>query len=324
MNTLARIVSLDTLQAWRREVGGDHPVAVVRGTFDFFHPGNLYAIQKARECSLPVMALVDPDEVAIRHGQPGYPQNHLETRVEMVSHLRGVSAVASLASDEVEEGLAGLAPFVWIAGARGSRKDSFEGVLASRASRVEELAPLAGCFSGDIIRAMEANRTPLLLPEGWDAVAGQDKMEIPKQFGKRVTVNGCFDVLHVGHLRFLAEARRMGDFLTVLINNDASVARYKGSTRPVFPETFRAAALRALVSVDEVVAFPGDNPLAEIRQLRPAIHVKGGSYEPERVSQERELVEGWGGRLVCTPMVDGFSTTNFIQKALKRKTQNTP
>lgn len=316
MNTLARITSLDTLQAWRREVAGDKPVAVIRGAFDFFHPGNLYAIRKARELSLPLMVLVDPDEVVIRRGQPGYPQNPLEIRVELVSHLRGVSAVASLTRDEVAEGLAGLAPFVWITVRDRSQEDFVGGMLAAKASRVEELVPLAGCFSGDIIRAMEAHRTPLVLPQGWDAASGHGEAKRLKREGLRVTVNGCFDILHVGHLRFLAEARRLGDFLTVLINNDASVARYKGATRPVFPERFRAAALQALVSVDEVLIFPGDNPLDEIRQLRPAIHVKGGSYEPERVRQERELVESWGGQLVCTPLVDGFSTTHFIQKAL--------
>ncbi|MEI6787250.1 MAG: adenylyltransferase/cytidyltransferase family protein [bacterium] len=318
MNTLARITSLDTLQAWRREVAGDKPVAVVRGIFDFFHPGNLYAIRKARELSLPLMVLVDPDEVAVQRGQSGYPQNHLETRMEMVSHLRGVSAVASLARNEVEEGLTSLAPFVWTTVQDHSQEDSAGGMLKAKASWVEELLPLAGCFSGDIIRAMDANRTPLALPPGWDAASGSGKAKPFKPGVKRVTVNGCFDVLHVGHLRFLAEARSMGDFLTVLINNDASVARYKGATRPVFPERFRAAALQALGSVDEVLAFPGDNPLDEIRQLRPVIHVKGGSYEPERVRQERELVESWGGQLVCTPMVDGFSTTNFIQKVRKR------
>jgi rfaE bifunctional protein nucleotidyltransferase chain/domain len=318
MNTLARITSLESLQAWRREVAGDTPVAVVRGTFDFFHPGNLYAIGKARELSLPLMVLVDPDEVAVRRGQSGYPQNHLETRVEMVSHLRGVSAVASLARNEVEEGLAGLAPFLWITVQDHSQEDFVGGMLKVKASRVEELLPLAGCFSGDIVRAMDANRTPLALPPGWDAALVCGKTKPFRQGVKRVTVNGCFDVLHVGHLRFLAEARSLGDFLTVLINNDASVARYKGATRPVFPERFRAAALQALVSVDEVLAFSGDNPLDEIRQLRPALHVKGGSYEPERVRQERELVESWGGQLVCTPMVDGFSTTKFIQKVLNR------
>jgi rfaE bifunctional protein nucleotidyltransferase chain/domain len=318
MNTLARITSLDGLQAWRREVAGDNPVAVIRGVFDFFHPGNLYAIRKARELSLPLMVLVDPDEEAVRRGQPGYPQNHLETRVEMVSHLRGVSAVAALTRDEVEEGLTGLAPFVWITVQGHSQENSIGGMLAAKASRVEEFVPLAGCFSGDIIRAMDANRTPLVLPPGWDAASVYGKAKPFKQGMKRVTVNGCFDVLHVGHLRFLAEARSLGDFLTVLINNDDSVARYKGATRPVFPGRFRAVALQALVSVDEVLAFPGDNPLDEIRQLRPALHVKGGSYEPERVRQERELVESWGGQLVCTPMVDGFSTTNFIQKVLNR------
>ncbi len=318
MNTPARITSLDTLKAWRREVAGDKPVAVIRGTFDFFHPGNLYAIRKARELSLPLMVLVDPDKVTVQRGQTGYPQNHLETRVEMVSHLRGVSAVASLTRDEVEEGLTGLSPFVWITVQVHSPEDSVGGMLTKKASRVEELVPLAGCFSGDIIRTMDSNRTPLVLPPGWDAESVCGKTKPVRQGIKRVTVNGCFDVLHVGHLRFLAEARSLGDFLTVLINSDASVARYKGATRPVFPERFRAAALQALVSVDEVMVFPGDNPLDEIRQLRPAIHVKGGSYEPDRVRQERELVESWGGQLVCTPLVNGFSTTNFIQNVLNR------
>jgi len=318
MNTLARITSLESLQAWRSEVAGDKPVAVIGGTFDFFHPGNLYAIRKARELSLPLMVLVDPDERAVRRSQTGYPQNHLETRVEMVSHLRGVSAVAALTREEMEEGLASLAPVVWITVQGHSQEDSVGGMLTEKAFRVERLTPLAGCFSGDIIRAMDANRTPLALPSGREAASVYGDAKPFKQGMKRVTVNGCFDVLHVGHLRFLAEARRMGDFLTVLINNDASVVRYKGATRPVFPERFRAAALQALVSVDEVLAFPGDNPLDEIRQLRPALHVKGGSYEPERVRQERELVESWGGQLVCTSMVDGFSTTNFIQKVLNR------
>jgi D-beta-D-heptose 7-phosphate kinase/D-beta-D-heptose 1-phosphate adenosyltransferase len=133
----------------------------------------------------------------------------------------------------------------------------------------------------------------------------------------RVTVNGCFDILHIGHLRFLAAARAMGGALTVLINDDASVARYKGPTRPVFPEGFRSAALKALVSVDDVVMFAEDEPLAAIAAVKPDIHVKGGSFEPERVRHERELVARWGGRLVGTPLEEGFSTSSYIQKVLK-------
>lgn len=298
MNSLAKILGGESLGAWRREVAGDAPVAVVSGTFDFFHPGNLHVIRKASQLSLPLVVLVEPDDVALRQGRQGYPQNNLETRMEMVSHLRGVAAVTSLGPEEVDDGLAALAPFVRVAA-----------------------LPLAGCFSGDVLRAMEEHRTPFVLPREWEeegSASGKTMAAPLPNKGLRVTVNGCFDILHVGHLRFLAEARMMGDWLTVLINSDASVARYKGPTRPVFPERFRTAALRALGSVDEVLIFDGDNPLAEIEQLRPAIHVKGGSYEPDRVRQERELVESWGGRLVCTPMVNGFSSTNFIRKALKK------
>jgi rfaE bifunctional protein nucleotidyltransferase chain/domain len=316
MKTMPRITTADSLGEWRRAVAGAAPVAVLTGTFDFFHPGNLYALRQARRLAMPVVVLVDPGELAARRGRPGHPQNTAETRVEMVTHLRGVAAVASLAGKQLESALAGLAPYVWVTIAGRRRHEATDTVLAARASRIEAIKPLAGFFSGDVIRAMDAHRTPLALPPGWDA--GIEDAAATAAAKTRVTVNGCFDILHVGHLRFLAEARMMGDSLTVLINNDVSVARYKGPTRPVFPEAFRAAALKALASVDDVLAFPGDNPLAELQQLRPAIHVKGGSFEPDRVRQERELVESWGGRLVCTPMVDGFSTTRFINKALER------
>jgi len=318
MKTLPRITSVDALGDWRRAAAGTAPVAVVTGTFDFFHPGNLYALRMARRLAMPLVVLVDPDEMAVQRGRPGHPQNNVETRVEMVSHLREVAAVTSLAGDQLEAGLAGLAPFVWVTVQGRRRQEASDRVLAAKASRVEGIVPLAGSFSSDVIRAMDEHRTPLVLPPGWAAGAEGGNTTARSGAGISVTVNGCFDILHVGHLRFLAEARMMGDSLTVLINNDASVARYKGATRPVFPEAFRTAALKALVSVDGVLAFPGDNPLDEIRQLRPSIHVKGGSYEPDRVRQERELVESWGGRLICTPMVNGFSTTNFIHKALKR------
>lgn len=310
MKILDRIRNVESLRAWRREAAGGAPVAVLAGAFDFFHPGNLYALRKARELSLPVVALVEP-------GKRGL-QNSVENRVELVAHLREVAAVTSLEINQVEAGLASLSPFVWVKVRDGGEPGCYDPALAALATRVETIAPLAGCFRGDVIAAMETHRTPLALPAGWDAVVVAGAGNPGARPGITVTANGCFDILHVGHLRFLAEARMMGDSLTVLINSDVSVARYKGPTRPVFPEVFRAAALRALDAVDDVVVFSGDNPLDEISRLRPAIHVKGGSYEPDRVRQERDLVEQWGGRLACTPMVNGFSTTAFIQKALKR------
>jgi len=298
-------------------MAGGAPVALVSGTFDLLQPGNLHAIRMAGRLASPVIVMVEPDEVAARHCRKGRPQNPIEARVEMASRLRDVSSVAGITMAQAASVFSGLKPYVWVTAKDRRDGGAYEAALAAGAARIADIESLAGCFSEDVIRAMEEHRTPVALPSGWND--GMDPSRGGAVGPVRVTVNGCFDILHIGHLRFLAEARAMGDSLTVLINSDASVARYKGPTRPVFPEGHRAAALRALEAVDDVVVFQGDNPLEEIRRLRPVIHVKGGSYEPDRVRQERELVESWGGRLVCTPLVGGFSTTDFIRTALNLK-----
>ncbi|MCG2659839.1 MAG: adenylyltransferase/cytidyltransferase family protein, partial [Kiritimatiellae bacterium] len=126
-----------------------------------------------------------------------------------------------------------------------------------------------------------------------------------------VTVNGCFDMLHLGHVCLLAQARNLGARLLVLVNDDDSVRTYKGAGRPVFPIRFRLHALNALDAVAKAYPFAGDNPLPLLATIRPDIHVKGGSFEETRVREERRLVESWGGRLEIIPLVEGFSTSNF-------------
>ncbi len=308
----AKVKSPSSLLAWRRQV--NEPVAVVTGTFDLFQPGNLYVLEQARGVARHVVVVVEPDEVVAAHSAPGRPQNKLETRVAMVSGLRNVDVVTSLTGAEVKAFFSGLTPFYWVTAKTPRTADPYGESIRPVAERVIEVAPQEGCFTPDILAAIAEHRTPVKISSVWDGVVLGSGMNPVS-----VTVNGCFDILHIGHLRFLAEARAMGDSLTVLINSDASVARYKGVTRPVFPQKFRVAALKALSCVDDVIVFAGDNPLAEIRMLRPRVHVKGGSYEPERVRAERELVESWGGRLECTAMVEGFSTTDFIRKALGAK-----
>jgi len=313
---MEKVKSRDGLIAWRRQT--DESVAVVTGSFDILQPGNLAVLQQAGMLAKRVVVVVEPDDVVAAHSSKGRPQNRLETRVEMVSYLRQVDAVTSVPLADANFVFAGLKPFIWVTAGRQKSAEPYSEAILSAAERVVEMAPLDGCFTEDIIAAIAANRTPVkvtAMPKAaWPAR--------PLVQSGLVTVNGCFDILHIGHLRFLREARALGDSLTVLINSDASVARYKGATRPVFPEAFRIAALKALECVDEVLVFAGDNPLDEIRQLRPKIHVKGGTYEPERVRAERELVESWGGRLVCTAMVEGFSTTDYIRKALGAKGAN--
>ncbi len=319
----------------------DESVVVVTGTFDIFQPGNLAVLQQAGLLAKRVIVVVEPDEVAAAHCSKDRPQNKLETRVEMVSHLRQVDAVTRLLPEEVNDFFAEIKPFIWVTAKTQKKSEVYAGAILPAAEHVVELDAQDGCFTEEIIAAIAENRTPIKLPinpplplRGGDLAglghslldpllggAGVGSVQRPPISAPAVsvTVNGCFDILHIGHLRFLSEARAMGDSLTVLINSDVSVARYKGITRPIFPETFRAQALKALRCVDEVVVFLGDNPLADIERLRPQLHVKGGSYEPERVREERELVESWGGRLVCTSLVEGFSTSSFIRKALGAK-----
>jgi D-beta-D-heptose 7-phosphate kinase/D-beta-D-heptose 1-phosphate adenosyltransferase len=127
-----------------------------------------------------------------------------------------------------------------------------------------------------------------------------------------VFTNGCFDLLHVGHLRLLQAARAMGDQLLVAVNSDASVRRLKGPTRPIVRAEDRALMLAALESVDFVTLFEEDTPLETILGCRPDVLVKGGDYTPETIVGARE-VTGWGGTVRTVPLVPGRSTTAIVE-----------
>ncbi|NTW84753.1 MAG: D-glycero-beta-D-manno-heptose 1-phosphate adenylyltransferase [Holophagaceae bacterium] len=127
--------------------------------------------------------------------------------------------------------------------------------------------------------------------------------------------NGCFDLIHPGHVKYLADARAQGDFLVVGLNSDASVARLKGPGRPLQDEAARAAVLLGLRSVDAVVRFDEDTPLELIQALRPNVLVKGGDYTPETVVG-RDFVEAQGGRLILIPFLPGHSTSKIEARIL--------
>ena len=133
--------------------------------------------------------------------------------------------------------------------------------------------------------------------------------------GKSVVwTNGCFDLLHVGHIRNLHAARNLGDLLIVGVNSDASVQRLKGAARPVLPAADRAELLAALACVDHVIVFDEDTPLEAIRRLQPDIHCKGADYAPPdgKPIPEAATVNAYGGRLEFLPLVAGASTTDLI------------
>jgi rfaE bifunctional protein nucleotidyltransferase chain/domain len=129
-----------------------------------------------------------------------------------------------------------------------------------------------------------------------------------------VFTNGCFDILHRGHVEYLAAARGLGDRLVVGLNADASVRRLKGEGRPLNAEEDRALVLAALASVDAVTIFEEDTPLELIRALLPDLLVKGGDYSPAAVVGAEDVV-GAGGRVVIIPFVPGRSTTALIRRA---------
>ena len=128
-----------------------------------------------------------------------------------------------------------------------------------------------------------------------------------------VTTNGIFDILHIGHIRYLQEAKKLGDILVVAVNSDASTKRLKGNSRPINSENDRAEVLAALECVDFVAIFHEDNPIKILSVLKPNIHVKGGDYDISQII-EKETVEKTGGKVVLIPMVKGYSTTGIIGK----------
>ncbi|MBR2143372.1 D-glycero-beta-D-manno-heptose 1-phosphate adenylyltransferase [Anaerovibrio sp.] len=147
-----------------------------------------------------------------------------------------------------------------------------------------------------------------------DSAKIQEFCQILRDGGQRVVfTNGCFDILHAGHVRYLSKARSFGDCLVLGLNSDASVRRIKGPARPINNEQDRAEVVGALGCVDYVVIF--DEPTAEelITKVHPDVYVKGGDYTLETLP-EGQLVQKYGGRVELVKLVEGRSTTNVINK----------
>lgn len=132
-----------------------------------------------------------------------------------------------------------------------------------------------------------------------------------------VFTNGCFDILHVGHLRYLFEAKEKGDILIVGLNSDASVRRLKGEKKPYVPQGERGEMLAGLLPIDYVVIFEEDTPIELLKKIKPSVHVKGGDYSKEKLP-ETIVVEENGGRVEIVSLVKGKSTTNIIKEVLAK------
>jgi D-beta-D-heptose 7-phosphate kinase/D-beta-D-heptose 1-phosphate adenosyltransferase len=144
-----------------------------------------------------------------------------------------------------------------------------------------------------------------------------------KAKGKRIVfTNGCFDLLHVGHIRYLEKAKTLGDILIVGVNSDASVQKLKGPERPILPVEDRTEILSGLGCVDYITVFDELDPLALITSLQPNVLVKGGDWTKEQ-TVGKEVVERSGGEVVIIPFVEGTSTSNLIETILGRYEKRT-
>lgn len=132
---------------------------------------------------------------------------------------------------------------------------------------------------------------------------------------KVVFTNGCFDLIHAGHVDYLEKAKSLGDMLIVGLNSDASVRRIKGNKRPILPQEMRARVLSSLKPVDYVVIFDEDTPLQLIESIKPDVLVKGGDWEVERIVG-REVVESCGGKVISIPFEYDISTSKIIERVV--------
>ena len=138
-----------------------------------------------------------------------------------------------------------------------------------------------------------------------------------KKSGKTVvTTNGCFDILHVGHVRYLEKAKSFGDVLIVALNSDKSVKSIKGDSRPINNEQDRAEVLSGLKSVDYVVLFDEDSPIDLLLKIKPDVHTKGADYTIESLPEAKGIMDA-GGRIEFISFVEGKSTTSIIEKMRK-------
>ena len=137
--------------------------------------------------------------------------------------------------------------------------------------------------------------------------------ELQKEGNKIVFTNGCFDILHRGHIEYLKQAKQLADYLVIGLNIDDSVKRLKGKTRPLQTESDRAEILNSLRFVDFVIIFNENTPLELIRELKPDVLVKGGDYDLDSIVGAKDVL-GWSGAVKIIPFLEGYGTSKLIEK----------
>ena len=267
--------------------------------------GNLDGLLAAAQAMLPSLGV---KAMAVTLGEKGIAVLRANSRLHAPAVVRQVYDVSG-AGDTVIAVLA-------LAMACGMEMETAvqianiaAGIVVGRIGTVPiQREELLGALSQEITLPMDDKLLPL------DGLLS--RIASWRSAGQRVVLtNGCFDLLHVGHISLLEQARRKGDRLIVALNSDSSVRRVKGAPRPIVGQSERAKILAALSAVDAVVIFNESTPLKLIATIRPDILVKGGDYTEENVVGAGE-VRAWGGRVELIPLVEGVSTTRLIAKSV--------
>ena len=276
---------------------------------------------------VPGVRLATPNRTEAAGFAPGIDGEDLPTVTararELVSRWRTAGVVVTLGADGALLVGGDADPFVVpaprvtgdVCGAGDRFASRIAALLAEGAPPPEAVAG-AVLAASSFVAAGGAAGVDLRVP---DSAEGAERViaRVRAQGGTVVATGGCFDLLHAGHVHTLRAARALGDCLIVCLNSDASVRRIKGSDRPLVPEEDRAAVLRALSCVDDVVLFDEDTPEVVLSSLRPDVFAKGGDYAVSELP-EAELLAHWGGRVVILPYVAGRSTTRLIEEVVAR------
>lgn len=204
-----------------------------------------------------------------------------------------------------------------LAVAAGARIKDAAILANTAASVVVGKISTAPCYRDELEEALEGHE-PIIRKIKLRKEISAIVKNLRNQGAKIVFTNGCFDLLHLGHVRYLREAKKLGDILMVGLNSDASVRRLKGRERPYISEMERAEILASLECVDYVTIFSEARPDNLIDLIRPDFHVKGGDYKASQLP-EKKLVQRLGGKVVVIPPIEGRSTTNIVERILSRK-----
>jgi D-beta-D-heptose 7-phosphate kinase/D-beta-D-heptose 1-phosphate adenosyltransferase len=292
--------------------------------------------------------LITPNRLELAQAT-GTPANDLEGLLDAAESLRERLDLDLLVLTLSEQGMALIGPasvrqipalareVFDVSGAGDTVIATFAAGLAARLDPIDtaHLANLAaGLVVGKVGTATVSTKELLAAMMGESALeqavkirepdAAQEQVRHWQTKGERVVfTNGCFDLLHVGHVTYLERARRYGHRLVVGLNTDRSVASLKGPGRPLIRQDDRARVLAALASVDAVVLFDEDTPLRLIEHLRPDVLAKGADYRLEDVVGARE-VKSWGGQVALVPLVENHSTTGIIQRMSRGNTADKP